>query len=96
MKFIFRADADKENGVGHLIRSLSLAEAFIRRGHDIQFVSRCESKTLKAKIVNVGCEFIPIDPFRNRYDTDPFLRFLKESDTTKYGKKDKWGVGVVG
>ena len=38
MRFIFRADASRENGSGHVMRSSVLAEEAISRGYECIFI----------------------------------------------------------
>lgn len=48
----FRADGGKTIGLGHLMRCLSLAEAFRRNGHKVYFFSKLDEGIEKIKLEN--------------------------------------------
>lgn len=56
---IIRADADYQKGIGHIIRCLSLSQAYHRAGGRVTFLSYCENKRLQEKILGEGFVFMP-------------------------------------
>jgi len=63
VRFIFRADASREIGSGHVMRSLALAEEAISRGFDCIFVGKISdldwvSESCKDGIFHVGRIFL--------------------------------------
>jgi len=50
MRVVFRLDAGKETGIGHLMRCLALSEEIIKNGGKCYFLSRIQGKGLKQKI----------------------------------------------
>lgn len=58
---IIRADANTRIGTGHVMRCLALAQAWQDRGGDVTFISYCDSKALRQRILNEGFEFLPIE-----------------------------------
>jgi UDP-2,4-diacetamido-2,4,6-trideoxy-beta-L-altropyranose hydrolase len=74
-----RADADGAIGCGHIMRSLALAQACLKRGGQVVFVSRCESERLQRRIVEEGCHLVTVErshPDEN--DLKTTLSILKE------------------
>jgi N-acylneuraminate cytidylyltransferase len=58
---LFRVDASEALGSGHVMRCLSLAEAFHARGHDVLFVSAACPLTLREAIRCRGFEWTGLD-----------------------------------
>ncbi len=58
---VIRADADTRTGTGHVMRCIALAQAWQDRGGDVTFLSRCDSKALRQRIIDEGCNFISIE-----------------------------------
>jgi UDP-2,4-diacetamido-2,4,6-trideoxy-beta-L-altropyranose hydrolase len=61
MNVIIRADADVRIGTGHIMRCIALAQAWQDQGGDVTFLSHCDSKALRQRIIDEGFEFIPIE-----------------------------------
>lgn len=62
MRFIFRADASREIGSGHVMRSSVLAEEAISRGHECIFVGRISNLDWVAeRISNLGFTQVIVD-----------------------------------
>ncbi|MBI2182889.1 MAG: UDP-2,4-diacetamido-2,4,6-trideoxy-beta-L-altropyranose hydrolase [Deltaproteobacteria bacterium] len=57
-----RADADARRGTGHVMRCLALAQAWRARGGAAVFISRCDSATLRERILSTGAELISLAP----------------------------------
>jgi UDP-2,4-diacetamido-2,4,6-trideoxy-beta-L-altropyranose hydrolase len=73
MRFIFRADASREIGSGHVMRSSVLAEEVISRGFECIFVGKISSLSwVSERIVNLGFSQIISD--------DCFFKSNPESD----------------
>lgn len=66
MKILFRADASVQEGGGHLIRSLAIAEEFIKHGHNCLFISQRGSFDLL--------------PQRSRIQADLRIQEINQSD----------------
>ncbi len=58
---IVRADASTRIGTGHIMRCIALAHAWQEQGGDVTFLSHCDSKALRQRIIDEGFEFIPIE-----------------------------------
>jgi len=58
---IIRADATTRIGTGHIMRCIALAQAWQDRGGDVTFLSHCDSKALRQRIIDEGFDFIPIE-----------------------------------
>jgi UDP-2,4-diacetamido-2,4,6-trideoxy-beta-L-altropyranose hydrolase len=59
---LLRADADAERGSGHVMRCLALVQAWRERGGAAVFLSHCDSRALRARILAAGAEFLPLAP----------------------------------
>jgi UDP-2,4-diacetamido-2,4,6-trideoxy-beta-L-altropyranose hydrolase len=58
---IIRADATNRTGTGHLMRSLSLAQAWSRRGGQVIFLSCCENDALLRRIRAEGFGLVRVE-----------------------------------
>ncbi|MBI2524610.1 MAG: UDP-2,4-diacetamido-2,4,6-trideoxy-beta-L-altropyranose hydrolase [Candidatus Rokubacteria bacterium] len=56
----FRVDADSRIGVGHLMRSLALAEACVERGSCATIITACRSATLLERIRARGADVVSL------------------------------------
>jgi spore coat polysaccharide biosynthesis predicted glycosyltransferase SpsG len=55
MRIVFRADADREIGAGHIMRSLALATEAVKRGHDCFFIGEIRDLNwVKKAVEKVG------------------------------------------
>ena len=75
---IIRADATTAIGTGHMMRCIALAQAWQDQGGDVTFLSRCDSETLRKRIIGEGFDFIPIEkPHPDPSDLTQTLNILK-------------------
>lgn len=89
-RVIIRTDATRQIGVGHMMRSLALAQAWQYRGGMVTFVSYCESDGLKSRILDEGFDFVPMcEPGGNQRDAKALVRFL---DQEKNASEPPWCV----
>jgi len=58
---IIRADANNRTGTGHLMRCLSLAQAWSRRGGQVTFLSCCENDALLRRIRAEGFGLVRVE-----------------------------------
>ncbi len=83
MKVLIRADASLENGTGHVVRCLSLAQALRERGATVHFASRELPGNLNALVAARGFPVhrlpAPTGPFSPRADI-PHARWLTVSE----------------
>lgn len=75
MHLIFRADAGKQIGSGHLMRSLALAQSWQELGGEVIFVTNCESIALIEKLKNAGFKIVKIE---NSYPHPSDLEITKK------------------
>jgi len=91
-KILIRADADTRMGTGHVMRCIALAQAWQDQGGDVTFLSHCDSKTLRKRIVDEGFAFIPIEkPHPDPYDLEHTINTLKQLET-RNSKLETWFV----
>jgi UDP-2,4-diacetamido-2,4,6-trideoxy-beta-L-altropyranose hydrolase len=62
-KIFIRADASVQIGTGHIMRCIALAQTWQEGGGDVTFLSHCENKALRQRIINEGFDFIPVKKF---------------------------------
>jgi UDP-2,4-diacetamido-2,4,6-trideoxy-beta-L-altropyranose hydrolase len=51
---VIRADSTSQIGTGHIMRCLSLAQAWQDKGGEVTFISHCESNSLKQRLLDEG------------------------------------------
>lgn len=61
MTLLVRADAGAAIGSGHLMRCLALAQAWQDRGGQVIFVTACESRTLRKRLLDEGFQVVPLE-----------------------------------
>lgn len=76
---IIRADASTRIGTGHIMRCIALAQAWQDQGGNVTFLSHCDSKALRQRIIDEGLGFIPIEkPHPDVHDLDYTLETFKQ------------------
>jgi UDP-2,4-diacetamido-2,4,6-trideoxy-beta-L-altropyranose hydrolase len=74
---VFRVDAGKKYGVGHMMRCIALAEACQERGANVTFLSHCDNAVLHKRIIDEGFDLIPVQkPHPDPHDLDYTLELL--------------------
>lgn len=68
MKVYFIAHGSAETGMGHIMRSLSLAEAFRERGHEVYFFSKYKAGIILIEKYGFPVNFIPTPTEQKRTD----------------------------
>ena len=56
-----RADADRKQGIGHIMRCLALGQAWQDQKGTLTFISHCESERLKQRIQGEACNYISLE-----------------------------------
>jgi UDP-2,4-diacetamido-2,4,6-trideoxy-beta-L-altropyranose hydrolase len=57
---LLRVDADLRRGTGRMMRCLALVQSWQARGGQARFISRCENRTLRARVEAVGAGFMSL------------------------------------
>jgi len=79
MNLLIRADASKEIGTGHLMRSVALAQAWRGTRGGVSFMCHCESDALQKRILAEGFGLTVIKrPHPDPSDLETTLSFLKK------------------
>jgi len=73
MKIVFRVDASKELGIGHLMRCLALSEELVRKGNVCFFLSKIDNDELKNRIKKFDVNYQQI---KNNANIQEDLKFL--------------------
>jgi UDP-2,4-diacetamido-2,4,6-trideoxy-beta-L-altropyranose hydrolase len=60
MYLIFRVDASVKTGTGHLMRCISLAQAWQSKGYDCIFITHCTVDNIMQKLEKLNCNIINI------------------------------------
>jgi len=99
MRLVIRADATRQNGTGHVMRSCVIAEAAISSGIDCLFIGDLGGiKWLEAKVLNVGFKSIAKDILSmelNHFTDILVLDSYQESDSWILDLKWLGTVSVV-
>ena len=78
MTLLIRADATTQMGTGHVMRCLALVQVWKEKGGQVVFLSHCENQALKNRIIDEGCNLIPIEnPYPHPDDLKETLRILE-------------------
>jgi spore coat polysaccharide biosynthesis predicted glycosyltransferase SpsG/GNAT superfamily N-acetyltransferase len=73
MRFLLACDGGGELGVGHVMRSLALAEASVAAGHDVVVAGHFEGSFLKAQLAAAPVEVVPLPVRMADADLQPLL-----------------------
>jgi len=98
-KIYFRAEGNKKIGLGHVIRSLALAD-ILKCHFECHFIIAAPSDSMRSDILNVCVSILDLPPFNNSTDEAVFIQeqYLSHRDicvldgynfTTDYQKKIK-------
>ncbi|MCP4370277.1 MAG: UDP-2,4-diacetamido-2,4,6-trideoxy-beta-L-altropyranose hydrolase [Deltaproteobacteria bacterium] len=77
MNIIFRTDASKEIGTGHLMRCLAFAQGMKGKGDDVVFITHCNNEKLLRKISK---ESFKIYSLRKPTDSDEIKEILEKEN----------------
>jgi UDP-2,4-diacetamido-2,4,6-trideoxy-beta-L-altropyranose hydrolase len=97
MRIIFRADASREIGSGHVMRSSVIAEEAIHRGHECIFVgSIIGLDWVQKRIDKLGfARVCRVDEFASNTDNDVcVIDSYTEPIASKFGTKQNWRMLV--
>ena len=75
---IFRADGNKKIGMGHIMRCLSVADAFRRIGRDCLFVTAQDNLSSIITERGYNCVILNTNPYKLDDETEQLLRVLKD------------------
>ena len=90
---VIRADATQVVGIGHVMRCLALAEAWILRAGDVYFIGHIDSDGLKERIASIGIALLPIEnPNGQQEDLKQTLRYLNNLRKTYSNAPSFWAV----
>ena len=79
MEIVFRVDATKEIGIGHLMRCLALSEELTNRRNNCYFLSIVDNELVK-KIDKFNVKLLKQEKFANlKEDLDSLVRFCKQN-----------------
>ncbi|NQU64585.1 MAG: hypothetical protein HQ517_09935, partial [SAR324 cluster bacterium] len=88
-----RADATKIVGIGHFMRCLALAEAFIREAGDVFFIGHIDDYGLKQRIASGGIALLPVEnPNGQDEDLKQTLQYLNNLRKTYSKDPSIWTV----
>jgi len=79
LNIIFRVDATKKIGIGHLMRCIALSEELNKRGHRCYFISHILGKNLKEKVIKRNNFLVEIKKINDlELDLKYLLKFSDE------------------
>jgi UDP-2,4-diacetamido-2,4,6-trideoxy-beta-L-altropyranose hydrolase len=91
MNLLIRADADHKIGHGHIMRCFALGQTCKTQGGSVTFLSYCDSKSLRQRILDEGFEFIAVDKScPEPSDLDLVLKIMSKINQQK--QSDSWLV----
>lgn len=77
LPLVFRVDANKHIGTGHIMRCIALAQEWKKGGGEIVFLSCCESQIIRAQIVDEGFNYIETaNTLTEKNDIENTISFL--------------------
>jgi spore coat polysaccharide biosynthesis predicted glycosyltransferase SpsG/RimJ/RimL family protein N-acetyltransferase len=77
MRVLLRCDGGGPLGVGHVMRSLALAEAAVDAGHDVVVAGFFEGTFLQGQLAAAPVEVVQISPWRAGGDLQPLIVLLR-------------------
>ena len=94
MRIVLRADASKNYGSGHVMRSLAILEEFKSRGYEIVYVGKIDRMPwLSAKIDDFGFNLIVEDESKFEIDAVSDVLLLDSysvNPSSEFISKIKW------
>jgi UDP-2,4-diacetamido-2,4,6-trideoxy-beta-L-altropyranose hydrolase len=64
-----RADASHHGGIGHIMRTLAIAQAWLARGGRVRYLCAALPEALDQELVAAGADVVRIDPENDAFDT---------------------------
>ena len=77
MRVLLRCDGGGHLGVGHVMRSLALAEAAVDAGHEVVVAGYFEGSFLAAQLDAAPVQIAPTSPWRARGDVQPLIALVR-------------------
>lgn len=75
---IIRADSGARIGAGHIMRCIALAQCYKARGGQVTFITNCESRDIKQRLLREGFRIIPLSqPYPDPADWEVTTQELK-------------------
>ena len=94
MRYVFRADASRSIGAGHVMRSSAIAEELINRGEDVFFIGQISNLTwVEERITSLGFASVYSDSkeFNSNPESDVLILDTYELDINDaFLRTEKW------